>query len=106
MAFHILINIPGNKTNWKSLNKNLKRVSNEYFEFFPIPGTAQSKKDHLGASILNKNIPQQQLENLKTTFINLIREGHKIIELYGGSEITIENIDRIFSKYLQPSKQD
>lgn len=104
MAFNVLIDFSVNKADWKSLNKKMQVVFNEYFEFFPIPSFLEEKSNYLGVSILNKNIPKQQVENLKVVFRNLINNGYKIFELYGVSELTIENIDNVLNKYVKISE--
>jgi len=89
------------ETDWGDLTRKIQVVFNEYFEFFPIPGFSEVRNNYLGISILNKNIPQQQAENLQVVFRSLMNDGYKIFELYGATELTKENIDSVLNKYVK-----
>jgi hypothetical protein len=102
MAFSILVELNQKKADWKSINKELKEVSNGAVEFFPIPNFPKTGTDYIGISIPNRNFTIDDFESIKKSLKYFLHGEHKVIELYSSSEFTMENIEMLAGKFFKP----
>jgi hypothetical protein len=101
MAFSILVELNAISTDWKDINKKINETSNGVLELFPIPKFPKTGRDYIGVSIPSRDFAINDLESIRASIKQLLRGGHKVIELYSSSEFTMETVDILTNKFFK-----
>ena len=100
MAFNLLIELSSNKPDWKTLSSKMESFSSKGIECFPIAQTEMEEGNCLGLSFLGGAISQDRIDSFIECLLYLLKEGHKVFELYSGMQLSTENVYSFVKKFL------
>jgi hypothetical protein len=102
-----LINVLANNQkdiDWRNISDHYSKLGLTLVEIFPIPKELGFENDHIGICVhrgySNRKAIIKELESATKFFLS---RGFKMLELYNGSEIFLDNAISIFENLLPDS---
>jgi hypothetical protein len=100
MAFNLLIELSSNKPDWKTLSSKMESFSANGIECFPIVLPGIEEKSCLGLSFLGRDISQDRIDSFTECLLYLLKEGHRVFELYAGTQLSTENVYSFVKEFI------
>ena len=100
MAFNLLIELSPGKPDWETLSSKMEPFSANGIECFPIALPEMEEKSCLGLSFLGGEITQDRIDIFRECLLYLLKDGHKVFELYSGMQISTENLNSFVKEFL------
>jgi hypothetical protein len=94
MAFNISIT-KKRRVNWGELLNHCKQLDRDFATIYPIQGNGILDESGIGISINLKSDYSSFWSDFEALLKVLIKDGFQVVELYNGSIVSLEQIDKL-----------
>jgi len=100
MAFNLLVELPQDNPDWKSINLKMATYSSKGIECFPIAQYGMKEGNYLGLSFLGGEIDQNRIDAFVESILYFLQKDFLVFELYTGTQLSTENVHALMNDFL------